>query len=418
MAYRPQGSCHQNSRMPLVRPMESCPSTRNYAPIMYGSPHNWNVACHQFPVPIPAPSVQTNIPSRSMNSRMISPISNNQPYWQNSNINYDANSPCWPYQQPYNYSNVGSIPVVGAGNAHLDNYSRYPSPSPSPSVIRKTAGAYPPNVAVPTVNKYPDKWKDADSWFPPLNDKTKQENTKIEQHKLDHVNKEKKSPKDSVQQTPNKALDKHENLSVSKDRGTSERYRSRERRHQSRSVDKYKARSRSRDRQSGRYKERDRSRDRKRDHSDHRSYRMCESYRSRSRIKEKSSSKSKECHKIHHSKKHRIESVSTDDESSDDSYDDDIIQDDSLKPESNAWIRSSPAELYYQKNSKDVKITEGTAKLKVLQDRFRHELVERSSRVKSLKVTYEPPPRKICLKLPKPPNAKLIRLPAPALISK
>lgn len=393
----------QNSRLPLVRPMESCPSSRNYAPIMYGSPHNWNVACHQFPLPIP--SVQSNIPNRSINSRMISPVSNSQPFWQN-NINYDANSPpCWSYQQPYNFSTISSIPVVGTGNTHLDNFSRYNSPLPSVSPIRKTTNTYQPNVTLPTLNKYPDKWKETENWFPVLNDKTKQlESSRIDQHKLDNTIKDKKSLKEINHQNSNKTHDKHENITISKDRNTNERYRSRERRHQNRSIEKYRTRSKSRDRQSGRYKERNRSRERKREHSDHRSHRTRESYRSRSRNKEKGSSKNKECYKVHHSKKHRLESVSSDDDSPEDSCEEEGMQDDSLKPENNAWIRSSPAELYYQKSDKDVRITEGTAKLKALQERFKAELVERSSRVKSTKVNYEPPPRKICLKLPKPPK--------------
>ncbi|XP_077528570.1 ribonuclease 3-like isoform X3 [Haemaphysalis longicornis] len=58
------------------------------------------------------------------------------------------------------------------------------------------------------------------------------------------------------------------------------------------------------------------------------------------------------------------------------------------------WIRSSPAELYYQRDEKVSGLVTGTAKLHALQDRFRQELVERSAAVKSQQEPYNPPPRK------------------------
>ncbi|KAH8033065.1 hypothetical protein HPB51_006027 [Rhipicephalus microplus] len=69
--------------------------------------------------------------------------------------------------------------------------------------------------------------------------------------------------------------------------------------------------------------------------------------------------------------------------------------------ESARWIRSSPAELYYRKDEKVSGLVTGTTKLHALQDKFRHELVERGARVKSKQEPYNPPPRKKKLCNPK-----------------
>ncbi|XP_054919064.1 ribonuclease 3 isoform X3 [Dermacentor andersoni] len=69
--------------------------------------------------------------------------------------------------------------------------------------------------------------------------------------------------------------------------------------------------------------------------------------------------------------------------------------------ESARWIRSSPAELYYQRDEKVSGLVTGTAKLQILQDKFRHELVERAAWVKSKQEPYNPPPRKNKLCNPK-----------------
>lgn len=65
------------------------------------------------------------------------------------------------------------------------------------------------------------------------------------------------------------------------------------------------------------------------------------------------------------------------------------------------WIRSSPSELYYQRDEKVSGLVTGTAKLHALQGRFRQELVERSAAVKSQQEPYNPPPRKSRLCNPK-----------------
>ncbi|XP_077504177.1 ribonuclease 3 drosha isoform X4 [Amblyomma americanum] len=69
--------------------------------------------------------------------------------------------------------------------------------------------------------------------------------------------------------------------------------------------------------------------------------------------------------------------------------------------ESARWIRSSPAELYYQRDEKVSGLVTGTAKLRALQDKFRHDLLERAARVKSKQEPYNPPPRKSRLCNPK-----------------
>ncbi|XP_055387198.1 ribonuclease 3 [Condylostylus longicornis] len=55
------------------------------------------------------------------------------------------------------------------------------------------------------------------------------------------------------------------------------------------------------------------------------------------------------------------------------------------------WIRSSPAEIYYKKNTNEV---ESTPKCDILCQLFENELVDRTQRIRSTLEPYSPPPRK------------------------
>lgn len=62
--------------------------------------------------------------------------------------------------------------------------------------------------------------------------------------------------------------------------------------------------------------------------------------------------------------------------------------------EKKVWIRSAPAELYYQPDESDNKRLEATEMLKNLCDKFEQELVRRGQRIRESKPLYVPPPRK------------------------
>ncbi|CAH1953379.1 unnamed protein product [Acanthoscelides obtectus] len=65
-----------------------------------------------------------------------------------------------------------------------------------------------------------------------------------------------------------------------------------------------------------------------------------------------------------------------------------------LERESNIWTRSTPAELYYVRDSNDLTKTKATPKLVQLCEIFREQLVMRARKINALKPKYEPPPRK------------------------
>ncbi|XP_060525203.1 ribonuclease 3 [Cylas formicarius] len=67
---------------------------------------------------------------------------------------------------------------------------------------------------------------------------------------------------------------------------------------------------------------------------------------------------------------------------------------DFLDQEKNFWIRSTPSELFYQKDESNLKITKATDKLIKLCLEFDELLVSRALKVNSLKSKYVPPPRK------------------------
>ncbi|XP_030748887.1 ribonuclease 3 [Sitophilus oryzae] len=67
---------------------------------------------------------------------------------------------------------------------------------------------------------------------------------------------------------------------------------------------------------------------------------------------------------------------------------------DILNTEKNIWIRSTPSELYYERDINDYKNIRATSKLINLCDTFKDTLVNRALKVNSLKPKYTPPPRK------------------------
>lgn len=79
----------------------------------------------------------------------------------------------------------------------------------------------------------------------------------------------------------------------------------------------------------------------------------------------------------------------------------DEAEEEDLLSETMRWIRCSPAELYYRRDEKNPGLVTGTEKLRALQEKFRHELVERAARAKSAQEPYNPPPRKSRLCNPK-----------------
>ncbi|CAG9760358.1 unnamed protein product [Ceutorhynchus assimilis] len=67
--------------------------------------------------------------------------------------------------------------------------------------------------------------------------------------------------------------------------------------------------------------------------------------------------------------------------------------DDITHSEKKIWTRSTPAELYYQKDEASFKTTIGTQKLINLCTSFKENLVDRAEKVNSVKPKYEPPAR-------------------------
>nr|AVK59427.1 Drosha-PA [Diabrotica virgifera] len=67
---------------------------------------------------------------------------------------------------------------------------------------------------------------------------------------------------------------------------------------------------------------------------------------------------------------------------------------DILENEKNIWTRSTPAELYYQRDLEKPTVVNATQKLKQLCDEFEEGLVTRARKVNAKKPKYVPPPRK------------------------
>ncbi|XP_022906494.1 ribonuclease 3 [Onthophagus taurus] len=69
-------------------------------------------------------------------------------------------------------------------------------------------------------------------------------------------------------------------------------------------------------------------------------------------------------------------------------------QEDVLEKERNIWTRTTPADLYYQRDEANPKVIRGTEKLLKICERFNEELVLRAKKINDTKPEYVPPPRK------------------------
>ncbi|XP_045475707.1 ribonuclease 3 [Harmonia axyridis] len=69
-------------------------------------------------------------------------------------------------------------------------------------------------------------------------------------------------------------------------------------------------------------------------------------------------------------------------------------QDEAIENEKNIWTRSTPADLYYERDEINPKVIRSSPKLKQLCDRFNEELVLRAKKINMMKPPYQPPPRK------------------------
>lgn len=71
-----------------------------------------------------------------------------------------------------------------------------------------------------------------------------------------------------------------------------------------------------------------------------------------------------------------------------------IDQEESLKQERKIWTRSTPSDLFYNKNDQNPKITVATEKLVEVCEIFEERLVLRAKKINEGKPKYVPPPRK------------------------
>ncbi|KAI4457702.1 ribonuclease iii [Holotrichia oblita] len=67
---------------------------------------------------------------------------------------------------------------------------------------------------------------------------------------------------------------------------------------------------------------------------------------------------------------------------------------DILEKEKKIWTRTTPADLYYQRDEANPKLIKGTERLFKICETFKEELVLRTKKVNATKPHYEPPPRK------------------------
>ncbi|KAK4883143.1 hypothetical protein RN001_006462 [Aquatica leii] len=65
-----------------------------------------------------------------------------------------------------------------------------------------------------------------------------------------------------------------------------------------------------------------------------------------------------------------------------------------IEEEKNIWTRSTPADLFYEKDSSNTKVTKATDRLLKVCETFNENLVLRAAKVNESKPKYEPPPRK------------------------
>lgn len=71
-----------------------------------------------------------------------------------------------------------------------------------------------------------------------------------------------------------------------------------------------------------------------------------------------------------------------------------INQDEVLEKEKNIWTRTTPADLFYEKDERKPRVTNATSKLLKVCEEFNENLVMRAKTVNERKPLYEPPPRK------------------------
>lgn len=67
---------------------------------------------------------------------------------------------------------------------------------------------------------------------------------------------------------------------------------------------------------------------------------------------------------------------------------------DILAREKKIWTRTTPADLYYQRDENNPRITKGTPRLLKVCQQFKNQLISRAERINAMKPVYEPPPRK------------------------
>ncbi|GJQ74766.1 drosha [Trypoxylus dichotomus] len=67
---------------------------------------------------------------------------------------------------------------------------------------------------------------------------------------------------------------------------------------------------------------------------------------------------------------------------------------DILEKEKKIWTRTTPADLYYQRDEINPKVIRGTERLLKICETFKEELVLRAKKINAIKPVYEPPPRK------------------------
>lgn len=71
-----------------------------------------------------------------------------------------------------------------------------------------------------------------------------------------------------------------------------------------------------------------------------------------------------------------------------------MSQEEIIEREKSIWTRTTPADLYYERDEVNPKIIKGTNKLMEVCNRFNEELVLRARKINALKPPYEPPMRK------------------------
>lgn len=71
-----------------------------------------------------------------------------------------------------------------------------------------------------------------------------------------------------------------------------------------------------------------------------------------------------------------------------------VTENDVLEKEKNIWTRSTPADLFYERDEDNLRTMKATTRLVQLCEAFNQNLVLRAEKVNELKPEYVPPPRK------------------------